>query len=138
MWSKIYESRIKNQTVKKMADFHFKLLHRVLPSQENLFHWKISNSNKCRFGCSATENYNHLFITGPQLNDTHLLIEQILKLLGIEVKLSFKTLIFGYKTAYSAHTQFSRLLTHIFYAIFKFWVKNDNSINLQNWIFCEL
>ena len=121
-----------------MADFHFKLLHRVLPSEENLFHWKISNSKKSRFGCTGTENYNHLFITCPKLNDTHLLIEQILKLLGIEVKLSLKTLIFGYKTAYSAYTQINRLMTHICYAIFKFWVKNDNSINLQNWIFCEL
>ena len=106
-----------------MADFHFKLLHRVLPSQENLLHWKISNSNKCRFGCTGTENYNHLFITCPKLNDTHLLIEQILKLLRKEVKLSLKTLIFGYKIAYSAYTQLNRFLTHIFYAIFKFWVK---------------
>ena len=136
MWSKIYESRIKNQTVKKMADLHFKLLHRVLPSQENLFHWKISNSN--RFGCTATEKYNHLFITCPKLNGAHLLIEQILKLPGIEVKLSLDNsdfLIFCYKITYSAYTQ---LNSHIFYTIFKFGVKNDNSINLQNWIFWEL
>ena len=132
IWTRVYEARIKHQTVKKIADFNYKLLHRILPIQENLFHWKITNSNKCRFGCDTIENYDHLFINCPRLSDSKLQIEQILQQLGISVKLTLKTLIFGYKIAYPAYDQLNNLLTHIFYAIFKFWVKNDPHLNIQN------
>ena len=75
-WSRVYQARIKNQKVKKFADFHFKLLHRVLPCQEYLHRWKISESNFCRFGCLGVENYNHLFITCPRLRETHTKLEK--------------------------------------------------------------
>ena len=37
-----------------------------------------------------------------------------------------------------AYTQLNLLLPHIFYAIFKYWVKNNSSLNIKNWIFCKL
>ena len=62
-WTQIYQNRIKDQKIKKLADFHFKLLHRVLLCRENLYLWKISDTNKCRFGYPKIENHDHLFIT---------------------------------------------------------------------------
>ena len=138
IWEKVYIARIKQQPIKKLADFNYKLIHRILPNQENLCYWKISNSNKCRFGCEAIENYDHLFINCPRLSELKLKVEQILQQLGISVKLTLKTLIFGYKTVYPAYNHLNRLLTHIFYAIFKFWVKNEPNIEIKHWIFCEL
>ena len=69
-WTKIYECRLKHQNIKKLSDFHFKLLHKILPCEENLFRWKISDSNRCRFGCPFVENYNHLFVTCPKQKDS--------------------------------------------------------------------
>ena len=66
IWEKVYIARIKQQPIKKLADFNYKLIHRILPNQENLCYWKLSNSNKCRFGCEAIENYDHLFINCPR------------------------------------------------------------------------
>lgn len=110
----------------------------MLPYQENLFLGKVSNSNKCRFGCDVTENYNHLFVACPKLTDTRLMIELIMKQLGFGVKLSYRNLLFGHKIVYPAYTQLNLLLSHIFYAIFKYWVKNNSSLSIKNWIFCEL
>ena len=61
-WREIWTSRIKSQKNRKIADFHFKLIHRILPSQENLYKWKLSNTEKCRFGCDEKGSYNHMFI----------------------------------------------------------------------------
>ena len=78
------------------------------------------------------------FINCPRLSELKLKVEQILQQLGISAKLTLKTLIFGYKTVYPAYNHLNRLLTHIFYAIFKFWVKNEPNIEIIHWIFCEL
>ena len=138
IWTKIYETRIKNQKIKKIADFHFKLLHQVLPSQEKLHRWKISNTDTCRFGCTINETYNHLFITCPRLLSLRIFIEDILKQLGYDIKLSYKILIFGYKITYTAYEQINALLSHIFYAIYKYWINNNSNILVKHWLFCEL
>ena len=110
----------------------------MLPCQENLYLWKISDTNKCRFGCPDIENYDHLFITCPRLENVKAHIEKIMKLLGIELKLTYKTLVFGYKLTYEAYKQVNILLSHIFFAIYKYWLKNNHLLNIKYWIFCEL
>ena len=137
-WRTFYEKRIKNIGYKKLADFHFKLIHKILPCQENLYRWKMADTNKCRLGCPDIENYNHLFISCPNLHSLTTHIENIMKNLGFSVKISMKTLIFGYKLTYNAYTDVNKLISHIFYTIYKYWLKNDRSINLKGWVFSQL
>ena len=137
-WTKVYEGRFKNQNIKKLADFNFKIFHKILPCGENLFHWKISSTNKCRFGCPLTETYNHLFVTCPKQKDTIEKIERVLKSLGFELRLSYKILILGYKLSYHSYSEINQLLSHIFFAIYKYWIKNDYNLNKNNWIFSQL
>ena len=40
-WQEIWSTRVKTQTDNKLAEFHFKLIHRILPCQENLYKWKL-------------------------------------------------------------------------------------------------
>ena len=138
LWKIVYENRIKNIGDKKLADFHFKLIHKILPSQENLFKWKISNSNNCRFGCTQVENYNHLFISCPKVQHLITSIENTLKHLGFTLKMSMKTLIFGHKLTYKAYSDVNKLISYIFYNIYKYWLKNDSSINLTQWVLHRL
>ena len=95
-WREIWTARIKSQKNKKIADFHFKLLHRILPSQENLYKWKLSNSEKCRFGCNEKGSYNHMFITCQHLRQFIMKLETIFQSIGYNIKLSYKLLLFGY------------------------------------------
>ena len=138
LWKTVYEKRIKNIGDKKLADFHFKLIHKILPSQENLFKWKISDSNNCRFGCTQIENYNHLFISCPKVQHLIAITENIMKHLGFALKLSLKTLIFGHKLTYKAYNDVNKLVSYIFYSIYKYWLKNDNSINPTQWVLYQL
>lgn len=65
-------------------------------------------------------------------------MENIMKNLGFTVKLSMKTLIFGYKLTYDAYTDVNTLISYIFYSIYKYWIKNDGSINIKQWVFVQL
>ena len=58
-----------------------------------------------------------------------------MKLLGIELKLTYKTLVFGYKLTYEAYKQVNILLSHICFAIYPYWLKNDGVMNVKYWIF---
>lgn len=138
LWTDIWKSRVKNQSNKKLADFHFKLLHKILPCQENLFRWKILNNNKCRFGCPCTENYHHMFIACPRLKNLYAKIENIFKIMNLNVNITYKLLLFGYKAIYSAYKDINVLLSHIFYAVYRLWIQNDLSIDLNVWMFSEL
>ena len=122
-WKTLYEKRIKNIGNKQLADFHFKLIHKILPCQENLYRWKMTDTNKCRFDCPDIENYNHLFISCPKLHSLTTYIETLMKNLGFSVKMSMKTLIFGYKLTYSAYTDVNKVISNIFYIIYKYWLK---------------
>lgn len=137
-WNVIWSSRVKKQEVKKLADFHFKLLHRILPSQENLYKWKLLNSNNCRFGCPCLETYYHMFVSCPRLANVFNKVENILKSQGICLKISYKILILGYKLSYSAYKDINTLLSQIFYAIYKYWIHDDSAVNINKWILCQL
>ena len=76
-WSLVSLKRIKIQADNKMKDFHFKLLHKILPNQENLTQWKISTSKKCRFGCNIKEDQCHQFIECSRLRHLLQFVETI-------------------------------------------------------------
>ena len=84
-WREIWTSCRKSQKNKKNADFHFKLIHRILPSQENLYKLKLSNTEKCRFGCEEKGSYNHMFITCQHLRQLIVKLETIIKSIGYDI-----------------------------------------------------
>lgn len=138
LWEDIWNKRVKCQNVKKLADFHFKLLHRILPSQENLYKWKLSNSNLCRFGCSSIETYDHMFITCPRLSNMLSKVETLLRTQGIDLKITYKILITGHKTEYNSYKDVNIFFSHLFFSIYKYWLHNDSSKNIMHWIQSEL
>ena len=44
----------------------------------------------------------------------------------------------GYKISYHSYSEINQLLSHIFFAIYKYWIKNDHNLNKNNWIFSQL
>ena len=64
--------------------------------------------------------------------------ENIIKSMKLNVKLTYKVLILGHKTSYEAYDKLNLLISHIFYAIYKYWLKNDDSKNIMTWVYMEL
>ena len=128
----------KTQTDKKLAEFHYKLIHRILPCQENLYKWKLSNSNACRFGCPTVETYNHMFLTCPRLKLLYIKLEKIFQNIGFTMKLTYRTLLFGHKATYTAYQPVNNLLSYIFYAIYKHWLHNNVQTDIATWLHSHL
>ena len=137
-WQDIWKTRIQAQPDYKLSEFHYKLIHRILPSQENLHKWKLSHSNLCRFGCQTVGNYNHMFLTCPRLNPLILKIEKIFETIGFSLKLTNKTLLFGHKAIYSAYQTINNLISYIFYAIYKHWIHDNLQADIQTWVHTHL
>ena len=45
----------------RYKQFRYKLINNIIPTGENLFKWKIKNTDKC-FICDRTDSIEHLFI----------------------------------------------------------------------------
>ena len=137
-WHQIWTTRIQAQSDKKLSEFHYKLIHKIIPSQEKLYKWKLSNSNMCRFGCQTTETYNHMFLTCPRLKSLIIKLEQIFKEIGLSLKLTYKTLLFGHKAIYPANKPLNNLLSYIFHAIYKHWLHNNMQTDIEIWLHSHL
>ena len=137
-WCEIWKLRIQTQVDKKLSEFHYKLIHKILPSQENLHKWKLSDSQYCRFGCHSVENYNHMFLLCPRLKPLILKLNQIFEKIGFTLKLTYKTLLFGHKIAYPAYGPLNNLLSYIFHAIYKHWLHNNKQVDIEPWLHSHL
>ena len=137
-WHDIWSSRIQMQSDKKLADFHYKILHKIVPSQENLYKWKLTHSNTCRFGCQIVETYNHMFLTCPRLSSLNGRIERILNKIGFNMRLSYRLLLFGHKVIYPAYKPLNDVLSYIFFAIYKHWLHNDRRTDVEIWVHSHL
>ena len=137
-WREIWKNRIQLQENKKIAEFHFKLLHRILPSQENLNKWRLSNSDRCRFGCNEKGSYYHMFITCQRIRQLISKLETILKSIGFDIKIKYKFLLFGYKTIYPAYSTFNTFLSHFFFALYKYWMHDNTRVDVNAWTFSHL
>ena len=86
----------KKQKINKLADFHFKLLHRLDPSMPRKpLPMENCRNKQVQFGCNSSENYNHMFITCPRLTSFPRFIENILQLLGFSFRLTMRILFLG-------------------------------------------
>ena len=125
---------MKLQQNKKIAEFHYKLLHKILPSQENLYKWKILNSENCRFGCNEKGSYQHMFLTCQYISPYIKKLENILQVIGFHTKLTYRILLFGYKAIYPAYDTFNTLLSNIFLALYRYWLHDNKQVDLNMWL----
>ena len=137
-WKDIWTSRVKLQQNKKIAEFHYKLLHKILPSQENLYKWKILNSENCRFGCNEKGSYQHMFLTCQHISPYIKKLENILQVIGFHTKLTYRILLFGYKAIYPAYDTFNTLLSNIFLALYRYWLHDNKQVDLNMWLLSHL
>ena len=58
--------------------------------------------------------------------------------LKFNVKLTYKTLLFGYKIHYNGYDKVNNLISQIFYAIYKYWLRNNNTLDIRQWEYGHL
>ena len=122
-----------NQTIllsqdRKLSDFNFKIIHRILPSGINLCRWRISNSDKCS-SCNVPDTYEHMFLQCQRLGLFWDHVQTLLSTkLNIQVIIDFNVIVFGYKPLSVAPIiRFINMVTTIAkYCVFAAWANFNN------------
>ena len=95
-WEKVY-TFIHNIKDNRIRQLKYKLIHKIIPSKEQRYIWKISADPLCPI-CKEPETYMHLFIKCKAVETFWLKIENIFKLIGVNHNVKkLKNIIIGYK-----------------------------------------
>jgi tRNA U34 2-thiouridine synthase MnmA/TrmU len=77
-WAVIAKCKIKNQLEVKIAEFNFKLLHKILATNENLFKWQKTHSPNCIYCNNVIHMDKHLLWDCPNTNASWMCLGNII------------------------------------------------------------
>ena len=105
-------------------------MQQIVPTKQNLYKWKITNSNLCNY-CRKLEDYEHYFMSCPFLTEFWKRIYDILSVhkYKIEMKIKLKHLVFGYKIFDKEYFWFNYFLTIISFSIYKSYYVSEQRKN---------
>ena len=134
-WSKVYTSLFDNLTRNKLIEFRYKLLNSILPCKELLFKWRLSD-NPLREICHIQENYEHMFIECPIVNQLWVNVENSLRKSNLSVSVKkLQYLVVGYKPEHKEYADLNKILSLISYSIFKGYCLSENRKKYLNTLF---
>ena len=116
----------------KLKVYRWKLASFILPTQENLFKWKINQSPHCRV-CKCNDNYKHFFIECKCIQEFWKTMEQKLAIIHFCKKVILKNIVVGYKIDEDEFIDFNIIFTIIGFSIYKAFYMSEQrtkSINV--------
>jgi hypothetical protein len=108
----MYKNKILYIKDKKLSEFNFKVIHRILPCKVNLVRWKKSDTNKCNI-CDLDETVEHLLYYCEYANT---IWQDFTRLTGMSVTLT--DVIVGDRLC----NTFNFVITLVAYLIYKKWL----------------
>ena len=85
LWDKVMFFKFKYIKDNKIKQFNFKLLHRILPSKDNLFKWNILSDNHCNI-CRCQETTMHMLFECKEVKILWRIIERMIFFIYIRHK----------------------------------------------------
>ena len=114
VWSNVYKRRFLYILDKKISEFNFKLLHRIVPCGYTISKWNCNVSERCNF-CGDCETIDHLLYSCRRVQIIWDIVERVCK-----VKINFKILIFGFPLYNLPDVEYC--LSIVSYYIYKVWL----------------
>ena len=136
-WKNVYKSIHKLED-NRIKQFRFKLIHKIVPSKEIRYTWKISATPFCT--CGEIESYKHLFIGCKEIKDFWNKINDLFIFCGINknIKLLYNIVI-GYKIDHPEYIDINRIFSLIGFSIYKTYFLSESRTKKVNCfsIFCQ-
>jgi hypothetical protein len=116
-FNEIYTQKIKNIDDCKIKEFNYKVLHLILPCNENLYKWKRTNTNLCEL-CNFNEDIIHLLFDCQHAKQTWERVSD-----ATSFQITKHSILFG-----TNNRDETILISIISYLIYKTWLisKNEN------------
>ena len=112
-FSSVYIKKVGLITDKKIAEFNFKLLHKILPCNSNLFKWKIKDNNICTL-CDIEEDIPHLLFHCTYAQSVWKILSD-----NCDIDITLEDIILSS----SLDLEDSFIISSLAYFIFKKWLK---------------
>jgi hypothetical protein len=140
-WKSWYHIIHKSVVDNKIKQFKIKLLHNLIPTNLNLFKWKVKDSPLCAH-CKEVEDYEHFFIHCPSLSLFWDTIIELFKHCGINrISKNIKFILIGYKIDQKEYNAVNVVLSQISYCIYKtYFISERRSyyINILYYLYYDL
>ena len=137
-WKNVYKTIHKLED-NRIKQFKFKLIHKIVPSKEIRYTWKISTTPYCN-NCEETESYKHLFIECKQIKDFWNKINDLFKFCGINKNInSLYNIVIGYKIDHPEYIDINKIFSLIGFSIYKTYFLSESRTKKVNCfsIFCQ-
>ena len=121
-YNAVWFDKIKQIKDKKIAETNYKILHHILPCNQNLKRWKIKTVNTCDI-CNEIQDIAHLLFYCKYAKKIWKEAESILN-----IELSIENVIFGIDMSWVLNTVISLLC----YFIYKEWLIHSLENNSRN------
>jgi len=126
-WCLVYSNRIHGIPIKKLSEFMYKLIQKLLVSREILKKWNRVNSELCPV-CHEIENVQHIYYDCDRIRSMWSKLG-----IAINIELSWKKIVFGYTQNIVSHNVRNLLFSIILYSIFKKWMSGlEDEINYMH------
>ena len=131
-WSKIYNSNLKFQKLKKFAEFKYKILMDILPCGEKLKKWEKSDQDACSV-CLRKENTLHLLYDCHRVKD---IWREIGKCLNLNIQP--KHIVLGLTDEHYVEINRHLCIIIVAFSIYSIWCKcsfeklNYSNVNLRS------
>ena len=139
-WYPVYFTLHKVLVDNRIKQLKIKLIHKIVPTNENLFKWKQVDSPLCKH-CREIESLEHLFIECSYIEHFWNNMRSLFRSLGICKTFSMFELVIGYKTEFKEYQDINIILSQVFYTIYKGYIKSErrtNQINMLKILYYDL
>ena len=116
----------------RIKQLKFKLIHKIIPTNENLFIWKQIDTPFCKH-CNEVETLEHFFIKCSYVDTFWEIIHILFNQQGICKRFSMYEIVIGYKIQYKEFQEINLILSQITYSIYKSYMiseRRSKTINI--------
>ncbi len=116
-WENIYKEKIINEKYKKFAEFHFKLLHNILPCGNIVSKWNCNVSKFCAY-CNCIETIQHIYYDCERIKTLWNYIGSM-----IDMNIQLRHIIIGYHDTSNVTYFRNKLFSIVLYTVYCKWVE---------------
>ena len=117
IWVSIYYMKITKMTDKNIAEFNYKLLHKLLNNNLNVSKWNENVQMFCK-NCGGVENIAHLLY---ECNDSSFVWQKLSSIFGF--KIAWKHIVIGFYENSDTNDSMNTLISFVALKIYKYKMK---------------
>ena len=141
IWKSVYDfinNVIQNTKVRQMR---YKLIHKIIPTNENLFTCKVKISPLC-LCCGELETIEHLLLDCPYVRPFWYIVQITFQKIGFCSSLiSLRNIIVGYKIESSTYDDVNIIMSYACFSIYKCYIiseRRSKIIDMKNMLIRDL